>query len=256
MSITTLTVSEGVARLLLEGTASLARDVAEALDRTTDLHGCRDRLIVLCRLADALEAGERELDVGEYAGLLASICERPMLATLEQGVADVRGERRAAYERDLAALSAFHGALRQTVARLTVTVPARVFALLRDALLVELAVACRRAAEAPGEWGVASVSRRKRFVLGPHALSLELTVTRRTGEAGASPARSDRAAPLQHIDRLRAALDRLGCEQAPDRDTQLLITGVMAETLERELERVAAGADAELIRRFLNGLEG
>jgi hypothetical protein len=240
MSTTTLTANEDVARLLLEGTTPVARDVAEALDHTTDWHGCRDRLIVLCRLADALQAGERELDVGECTALLASICERHMLPTLQQALADLQGEdqRRAAYERDLRTLSAFNDALRRTAARLTVTVPAKVFALLRQALLVELAVTCERTTE----------------------ITKESAVTR-AGWAG----------PLERLDRLRGALDQIGWEQAPVKDTEMLISSIMAETLERELEhhehrasrpdeskadRIVAAANADSIARFLAGLGG
>jgi hypothetical protein len=270
MSITTVSVSEDVARLLLEGTTPVAGDVAEALNHTTDWYGCRQRLAVLCRRAERGRAGAGHQRI---PGIARVDPRAAHAASATAALADLQGEdqRRAAYERDLQALSAFHGALRQTVARLTVTVPAKVFALLRHALLGELAVTRERTTEITNELGVTRASKHKRFALGPHALSLEMTVTRWTGDIDPELTRAGWAGPLERIDRLRGALDQIGSEQAPVEDTELLVSSIMLETLENELEhhehragrpdeskadRIAAAANADLIERFLTGLGG
>jgi len=136
---------------------------------------------------------------------------------------------------------------------------------------VELAVTCERTTEITKEWRATRASRRKRFALGRHALTLDVTVTWRTGEVDSELTRAGWAGPLERIDRLRGALDEIGWEQAPEQDTGLLVSSIMLETLENELEhhehrasrpdesktdRIAAAANAELIKHFLAGLGG
>lgn len=110
----TITVPRALIPLVREGAGAIAGDIAEAIVHGENLTDCRDRLVSLCALFDAI-AGEEavDLDASEHGPTLTAAVGHvlPVLAT---GIADMNDAdpRKPGRQQEYRALSEFAATLR------------------------------------------------------------------------------------------------------------------------------------------------
>lgn len=157
-----LTVPAAVVPLIDEGAEALAADIAEAIESSGELAVCRDRLVSLCALLDAIEGDEdTTVDVREHGPtLMAAVAQvLPVLQTTVRDLADDDPEKRGR-EAEHRLLSEFDAQLHRTIAESVGTgshrlpVAAEFLPLLTESLLESL----RYAAEAVVDAGLAAES--------------------------------------------------------------------------------------------------
>jgi hypothetical protein len=154
MSTTTLSVPVALVPLIVEGAEAVAADIAEAIDVTGDLPACRDRLVSLCALLEAIEgAPQNAIDLGvrEHGPMLMAAVAQvlPVLQTTVRDLADDDPKKRRR-EAEHRLVSEFDATLRRTVAQSTRTVSRRlpVAAEFRPLLTEALLEGLRYSAEA------------------------------------------------------------------------------------------------------------